>query len=423
MDDGNLEKKSNSTQIDMKNSNDNPHINALYSTKHINLSFLPFNRSIFSFFNLKPLSEVENHQRVQEKLNYDINSYSNTNDNKHENIVRSPLYIADPDLRNTLAGAGAGIISAIIVCPLDVLKLRIQSQSTPKGGIPKYKGTFSGLRLIWKEEGIRGLFRGLPITCMSYIADRAIWFGCYHRFTQYFHESFEKNNSNYPPQFTPLLSTISASIICMTLGNPFWVVRARWMIQPTCSSISGGANYPKLSVRYSSIPDVFSKMYTHEGARSFYNGFVPSLFGVFHVAVQFPLYEYMKVFMINAKSRNSPDVTRIYADEKNSESLSGLEILFASATSKMIASVTTYPHEVIRTRLQIQQISPKNSNSLDAPILNTKKQGIISIVKKIFREEGKLGFYRGLSTNLIRTVPASALSLWGFEELRKEFSR
>lgn len=66
----------------------------------------------------------------------------------------------------------------------------------------------------------------------------------------------------------------------------------------------------------------------------------------------------------------------------------------------MIASVATYPHEVLRTRLQIQKASGDGSYA-----------GIIQTFKQIVRTEGYPGLYRGMGVNLLRTVPASALTI------------
>jgi hypothetical protein len=70
------------------------------------------------------------------------------------------------------------VVSAVLVTPLDVVKIRLQNQQN--GTNPKYRGTFPTFALIWREEGLRGLFSGLSPSVLAYIPDRAIWFGVYH---------------------------------------------------------------------------------------------------------------------------------------------------------------------------------------------------------------------------------------------------
>ena len=73
----------------------------------------------------------------------------------------------------------------------------------------------------------------------------------------------------------------------------------------------------------------------------------------------------------------------------------------------MIASIATYPHEVIRTRLQTQTSNHETR----------RYRSIWQSCQLIYKEEGWHGFYKGLGTNLLRTVPASAVSLLVYEIL------
>jgi solute carrier family 25 folate transporter 32 len=178
-------------------------------------------------------------------------------------------------------------------------------------------------------------------------------------------------------------------------------------------------------------------MYMHEGLLSFYSGLTPALLGLTHVAVQFPLYE---IFKVKFTGIGAGDSER--EDDKNSH-FWGLSL--AVFLSKVIASTATYPHEVVRTRLQTQQRSyphhsPENLSYRGADVQHTghhgrpvlaassdgmvnlpRYRGTIQTCKTIMLEEGWRGFYAGLGTNLIRAVPSAMTTILTFEYLKKAF--
>ena len=175
--------------------------------------------------------------------------------------------------------------------------------------------------------------------------------------------------------------------------------------------------------RYRNTLDAMRTIYRTEGIAAFYRGLFPSLLGITHVAVQFPLYEKLKIWM-QGDSRTP---------------LTSSQILTCSGTAKMCASLATYPHEVVRTRLQTQRrllnfnppqsasaganansTTPAASNSASAASPETPKQprgGVIYTAKKIVRKEGWRGLYKGLSINLFRTVPNSAVTMLTYVHL------
>ncbi len=57
--------------------------------------------------------------------------------------------------RNEVAGAGAGMVTAICTTPLDVLKTRLMTQGAKK----TYSGPLDCLSRILKEEGAAALFK------------------------------------------------------------------------------------------------------------------------------------------------------------------------------------------------------------------------------------------------------------------------
>ncbi|KAI8085800.1 mitochondrial carrier domain-containing protein [Gilbertella persicaria] len=277
------------------------------------------------------------------------------------------------NLKHSIAGAGAGIVSSIVTCPLDVAKTRLQNQSIALPGEKLYKGTVGTLTRIWQEEGIRGLYRGLGPTILGYLPTWAIYFTAY----DYCKNHWSGKLGHDKEWLLHISSAMSAGAASTMLTNPLWVIKTRLMTQNE-----------RTAYRYNNTLHAFFTIAREEGFRGFYKGLGPSLIGVSHVAVQFPLYERLKVLL------------HVERDVSTSGSTS---ILLASALSKMAASLATYPHEVIRTRLQNQTRKPY------------KYQGIVHALEIISKEEGIRGFYKGLSTNLVRTVPSSALTILTYE--------
>jgi hypothetical protein len=90
------------------------------------------------------------------------------------------------------------------------------------------------------------------------------------------------------------------------------------------------------------------------------------------------------------------------AEPADGSPLSTPQILLCSGGSKVIASLATYPHEVVRTRLQIAR------RAADAGAV---RPGLVSTVRDVLAREGGRGLYKGFSVNLFRTVPNSAVTM------------
>lgn len=94
------------------------------------------------------------------------------------------------DTFRALGGAVGGITSGIVTCPLDVIKTKLQAQ----GGFRQsnasshmvYRGLIGTARMIWQEEGLRGMYRGLGPITMGYLPTWAVWFTVYGRSKEFF---------------------------------------------------------------------------------------------------------------------------------------------------------------------------------------------------------------------------------------------
>lgn len=221
-------------------------------------------------------------------------------------------------------------------------------------------------------------------------------------------------------------SSIVAGGSSTIVTNPIWVIKTRLMSQSNVGPHYSN-DFPKTGStptarptlttpwHYRSTIDAARKMYTSEGIASFYSGLTPALLGLSHVAVQFPTYEYLKTKFTGQGMGEAP---------ANGESAHWMGTLSASVLSKILASTATYPHEVIRTRLQTQRRPVAGEQFLQGmgisgqpspKALTPKYRGVVMTFRTILREEGWRAFYAGLGTNMTRAVPAGTVTMLTYE--------
>lgn len=103
-------------------------------------------------------------------------------------LERFAFYASDSQF-NALAGAIGGFTSGVVTCPLDVIKTKLQAQGGLKsvqrgrhvGHHQVYKGLFGTASVIWRDEGLRGMYRGLGPIILGYLPTWAVWFTVYNK--------------------------------------------------------------------------------------------------------------------------------------------------------------------------------------------------------------------------------------------------
>ena len=138
--------------------------------------------------------------------------------------------------------------------------------------------------------------------------------------------------------------------------NPIWVVKTRMLER--------GVNHPSA---YRSMTQGLLHVYQTRGLKGLWAGFVPSTLGVAHGAVQFAIYEKMK-------ARRSETL--------DGQPLSNWDYIYMSGSSKLLAGAITYPYQPIRARMQRYDAAREYN-------------GLIDVLKKTWRNEGFLAFYKG----------------------------
>ncbi|XP_027363432.1 nicotinamide adenine dinucleotide transporter 1, chloroplastic-like [Abrus precatorius] len=298
--------------------------------------------------------------------------------------MSSDSHVPKGILCNAGAGAAAGVIAATFVCPLDVIKTRFQVNSVPQVANGSVKGSLiiGSLEQIFHKEGWRGMYRGLGPTVLALLPNWAVYFTMYEQLKSLLCSEDESHHLSIGANVAAASGAGAATTIAT---YPLWVVKTRLQTQVSRPGV----------VPYRSTLSALKRIAHEEGFRGLYSGLVPALVGISHVAIQFPIYEKIKLYLANK-------------DNTAMDKLSARDVAIASSVSKIFASTLTYPHEVIRSRLQVQGHHSVKQYS-----------GMTDCIRKVFQQEGLHGFYRGCATNLLRTTPAAVITFTSFEMIHR----
>ncbi|KAI9733332.1 MAG: hypothetical protein M1834_003416 [Cirrosporium novae-zelandiae] len=323
-----------------------------------------------------------------------------------------------------VAGGVGGMTAATLTSPLDVLKTRLQSDfyqsqltaSRAARNIPHpsvlpfhrslllhVRETFSILFSIHRVEGWRALFKGLGPNLTGVVPARAINFYAYGNgkrlISQYFNHGDEA-------AWVHLCAAACAGIVTGTATNPIWLVKTRLQLDKSKAEKLGGDTH--LNRQYRNSWDCIQQTVRGEGVRGLYRGLSASYLGVSESTLQWVLYEQMKMYL-RRREENLVTSGRDRTPWDNTVNWTGK--VGAAGTAKLFAAVVTYPHEVVRTRLR------------QAPMENgrLKYYGLVQCFKTIWKEEGLVGLYGGLTPHLLRVVPSAAIMFGMYEVILNVF--
>lgn len=140
---------------------------------------------------------------------------------------------------------------------------------------------------------------------------------------------------------------------------------------------------------------VIMHVYRKDGIKGFYRGLSASYFGIVETIIHFVIYERLKRLLREYHKENSASKM-----DKNNVT----DFMLAAGFSKSVASIMAYPHEVVRTRLRQEEKSGPR-----------KYRSFLQTLVLVYKEEGRIGLYGGLGTQLVRQVPNSAVMFMVYE--------
>lgn len=257
-------------------------------------------------------------------------------------------------------------------------------------GFPTYKNTAHALFTIARLEGLRGLYAGFFPAVIGSTLSWSLYFFFYGRAKERYARG--RDDEKLTPPLHLASAAESGALVCLCT-NPIWLVKTRLQLQTPLHQ----------TPPYSGLLDAFRTIMKEEGPRALYKGIVPGLVLVSHGAIQFTAYEELRKVIVDMKEKR-----------RNSEStpdnlLNSADYAALGGSSKVAAVLLTYPFQVIRARLQQRPSTNGIPRYIDS----------LHVIRETARFEGLRGFYRGLTANLLKNVPASSSTFIVYENVLK----
>ena len=240
------------------------------------------------------------------------------------------------------------------------------------------RSTWMVIKEVIDNEGATGFYKGLG---SGLLGMGAAWGTYYYWYNVLQHYALRFTNTTHVDELSILtnlaVGTGAGSCACI-VTNPLWVINTRVKLKK-------GPNQGMLMELY--------LLFRDEGIRGAMQGVVPALVLVSNPAIQFMSAEWMKTFLASSIMTQYTRAT-----------LPSFVHFWVGAVSKAIATVLTYPYQVVKTKMQ------QKSNSDDS---------IKSCFLKILSEDGAQGFFRGVHLKIGQTVVTSAAMFAIYDALLK----
>ncbi|KAG8446956.1 hypothetical protein GDO86_014409 [Hymenochirus boettgeri] len=334
--------------------------------------------------------------------------------------LRSPPGGITP-LQQILASGTGALLTSIFVTPLDVVKIRLQSQKKPISKVlyakslpwalpvrhPRWRcflycnglmdhlfvcqhatacsalsrtpmyfsGTLDAFVKITRHEGLTSLWSGLPPTLVMAIPATIIYFTCYDQLRDFLHYGLGYHGSHIP-----LIAGALARLGAVTVISPLELIRTKMQSQQL--------SYMELGVCLRSAV-------SQGGWLSLWKGLGPTVLrDVPFSALYWFNYELVK---------------RKLSETKETAESPFLVSFTAGAVSGAVAAILTLPFDVVKTQRQIEL------GNLELGTSRGQRSSTWGAMRRIRTESGIRGLFAGFLPRVIKVAPACAIMISSYE--------
>ncbi|TYG49592.1 hypothetical protein ES288_D10G106200v1 [Gossypium darwinii] len=291
------------------------------------------------------------------------------------------------------AGAVAGFATVAAMYPLDIVRTRFQG---PPHQFPAYKNTAHAIFTITRLEGLKGLYAGFLPAVLGSTVSWGLYFFFYGRAKQ----RYSKNREEKLSSGHHLASAAEAGALVSLCTNPIWLIKTRLQLQnPLHQSRRYSGIYVLLFIlRY--FANALRTILREEGWTALYKGLGPGLLMVSHGAIQFTAYEELRRIMVDYKEKKQKS-------EGASNLLNSFDYALLGGHLKLLQFL-------LHIHFRLLELEHRPSKEGIPRYMNSWH-----VVKETARFEGIRGFYKGITPNLLKNVPASSITFIVYENVLK----
>ena len=302
---------------------------------------------------------------------------------QQQQMKHSGVFLNKERLKPVVSSGAGAIITALLMTPLDVVKIRLQAQNRlmHKGDcfvyrnglmdhlctcfngadswynrrIPggRYHGSLDALVKIARAEGLGSLWSGLPPTLVMAVPQVILYFTVYEE-TKRFMGYHEIHNPN---PLLPVMSGGMARTIAVTAVSPLELIRTKIQSE---------------KIKYSEIFSAVRYSVKSQGLRSLYKGWVSTVWrDVPFSMVYWYGYETLKTKVLM---------------HRNTKSLNSFATFLCGATAGSFAAAITCPLDVVKTFRQVQ---------LGEKELNKHARKTTNLIREVYQTKGFQGLFAG----------------------------
>lgn len=294
----------------------------------------------------------------------------------------------------------------ILTYPLITISTRAQvgaKQAESKKGASAF---LDAVRAIIATEGTSGLYAGLSSALFGITVTNFVYYYWYE-WTRAFFEKAAVRAGRASSKLTTIESMLAGALAgsaTVLITNPIWVINTRMTTRKQqvaqasdeeagTAAVEGEekgeasvAKSPKVEPAPGTLATLLALLRL-EGPQALFRGVVPALVLVINPILQYTLFEQLKN-AVEKRRRVTPTVA-----------------FFLGALGKLFATSITYPYITVKSQMHVAD--------------NGRKEGMTDAMRRVIREEGYPGLYKGIGPKVSQSVLTAAF-LFAFKDVLYE---